>query len=156
MSKFPWSQAKIELTISQHLQLTLFLFFKTQLKLYSLPLLPHCAMWPWKLIKYFSYHSEWFANLSSLWDCELVGTGIKSFLQCVLVAQLCLTLCNPMDYSWPGSSVYGTLQAGILESVAIPFFRGSSQSRDWTQVSSTADRFFTILSHQGGPNNYYQ
>ena len=38
-----------------------------------------------------------------------------------LVAQSCLTLCNPMDCSSPGSSVHGILQARILESVAIPF-----------------------------------
>ena len=41
----------------------------------------------------------------------------------VLVAQLCLTLCNPMDYSPPGSSVHGILQARIPERVAIPFSR---------------------------------
>ena len=40
---------------------------------------------------------------------------------CVLVAQSYLTLCNPMDYSPPGSSVYGILQARILEWVAMPF-----------------------------------
>ena len=44
----------------------------------------------------------------------------------VLVAQSCLTLCDPMDYGLPGSSVHGILQAGILEWVAIPFSRGSS------------------------------
>ena len=44
----------------------------------------------------------------------------------VLIAQLCPTLCDPMDYSWPGSSVHGILQARILEWVAIPFSRGSS------------------------------
>ena len=38
----------------------------------------------------------------------------------VLVAQLCSTLCNPMDYGPPGSSVYGILQAQILELVTIP------------------------------------
>ena len=43
----------------------------------------------------------------------------------VLVVQSCLTLCNPMDCSPPGSSVYGILQAGILEKVAIPFSKGS-------------------------------
>ena len=43
----------------------------------------------------------------------------------VLVAQPCLTLCNPMDCSLPGSSVHGTFQARILEWVAIPFSRGS-------------------------------
>ena len=48
------------------------------------------------------------------------------FLVVVLVAQLCLTLCGLMDYSLPGSSVRGILQARILEFVASPFFRGSS------------------------------
>ena len=42
----------------------------------------------------------------------------------------CPTLCDPMDYSPPGSSVLGILQARILEWVAIPFCRGSSQPRD--------------------------
>ena len=51
----------------------------------------------------------------------------------VKVAQSCLTLCNPMDYT-----VHGILQARILEGVAIPFSRGSSQPRDRTQVSHTA------------------
>ena len=41
------------------------------------------------------------------------------------VAQLCLTLCNPVDYSPPGSFVHGIFQAGILEWVAISFSRGS-------------------------------
>jgi len=63
---------------------------------------------------------------------------------CVLVAQSCLTLCNPMDCSPPGSSVHGILQARILEWVAIPFSRGSSWSRDWTQVSCIIGRLFTI------------
>ena len=48
----------------------------------------------------------------------------------VLVSQSCLTLCNPVDYSPPGSSVHGILQARILERVAIPFSRGSSLPRD--------------------------
>ena len=44
----------------------------------------------------------------------------------VLVARSCPTHCNPMDCSPPGSSLHGTLQARILEWVAIPFSRGSS------------------------------
>ena len=60
-----------------------------------------------------------------------------------LVAQLCLTLCDPMDCSPPGSSVHGILQARILEWVVISFSRGSSQPRDQTWVSYTAGRFFT-------------
>ena len=62
----------------------------------------------------------------------------------MLFAQTCSTLCNPMDYSPLGSSVHGILQARILEWIIIPFSRGSSQPRDWTQVSCTAGRFFTV------------
>ena len=47
-----------------------------------------------------------------------------------LVAQSCLTLCDPMDCSLPGSSTHGILQARILEWVVIPSSRGSSQPRD--------------------------
>ena len=54
------------------------------------------------------------------------------------VIQSCLTHCNSMDYK-----VHGILQARILVCVAFSFFRGSSQSRDWTQVSHIAGRFFT-------------
>ena len=46
-----------------------------------------------------------------------------------LVAQSCLTLCDPMDCSPPDSSVHGILQAKILEWVAMPSLRGSSQPR---------------------------
>ena len=56
----------------------------------------------------------------------------------VKVAQLCLTLCNPMDCSPPGSSIHGTLQARTLEWVAIPSSKGSSQPSDRTQVSCLA------------------
>ena len=53
------------------------------------------------------------------------------------VAQLCPTLCDPMD-----CIVHGILQARIPEWVAFPFSRGSSQPRDQTQVSRIAGRFF--------------
>ena len=49
--------------------------------------------------------------------------------------QSCPTLCDPIDCSLPGSSVHGILQARILEQVAIPFSRGSSQPRDRTHIS---------------------
>ena len=61
----------------------------------------------------------------------------------VLVTRSCSTLCNPIDCCPPGSSVHGILQARILEWVAIPFSRVSSQPRDQTQVSHIAGRFFT-------------
>ena len=56
----------------------------------------------------------------------------------VKVIQLCLTLCDPMDYT-----VHGILQARILELVAYPFSSGSSQPRNGTRVSWIAGRFFT-------------
>ena len=53
------------------------------------------------------------------------------------VAQLRLTLCDPMNCRSPGSSVLGILQARILEWAATSFSRGSSRPRDWTCISST-------------------
>ena len=70
--------------------------------------------------------------------CEQQSQG------CLLVAQLCSTLCNPTDGSPPGSSVHGASQARILEWGAISFSRGSFQARSWTWVSALAGRFFTI------------
>ena len=62
-----------------------------------------------------------------------------SFVVVVLVAQSCLTLCDPMNCSPPGSSVHGIIQARILEWGAIPFSRGSSQPRDWNSGLLQAD-----------------
>ena len=72
----------------------------------------------------------------------ILGTIKKCVYVCMLVAQLHLTLCCPMDYSRPGSSVHGILQARKLEWVAIPFSRGSSQPRDCTRVFLIVGRFF--------------
>ena len=76
----------------------------------------------------------------------------------VLVTQSCMTLCSSIDYSSPGSSVHGVLQARILEQVAISFSRGSSQARDRTQVSWIVGRRFTIWppgkKTQNSPTNY--
>ena len=58
----------------------------------------------------------------------------------VSVAQSCLTLCDPMNYSLPGSSVHRISQARILEWVAISF----SRARDRTQASCIASRHFTV------------
>ena len=62
----------------------------------------------------------------------------------VKVTQSCQTVFNPMNCSPPGSSICGILQATILEWVAIPFFRGSSQPRDWIWVYCIAGRFITV------------
>ena len=63
-----------------------------------------------------------------------------------LVAHWCLTLCEYMDCSPPGSPIHGILQARTLEWVAISFSMASSQHRDQTQVSCIAGRFFTVWS----------
>ena len=61
---------------------------------------------------------------------------------CVLITQSCLTLCDPMNCSPPGSSVHGILQARILEWVAISFSRDLSDPGTW--VFCIAGRFFTV------------
>ena len=70
-----------------------------------------------------------------------LGTKILQAELC-LAAQLGLTFCDLMDCSLPGSSVHWILQARILECVAMPSSRGSSQPRDQTQF--VAGGFFTI------------
>ena len=72
-------------------------------------------------------------------ECAKQGLG-GNLCVCVLVAQSSPLLCDPMDCSPPGSSVYGTFQERILEGVAIFSSRGSSRPRDGTQVSCTAGR----------------
>ena len=75
----------------------------------------------------------------SIWSGRVRASERKSCSS----RQSCPILCNPMDSSLPGSSVRGISQTRILEWVAISFSGGSSQPRDWTQVSCVADRFFT-------------
>ena len=71
-------------------------------------------------------------NVDILGIGELKWTGTGEFNSSESeseVAQLCLTLCDPMDCSLPGSSVHGIFQATVLEWIAISFSRGSSQPR---------------------------
>ena len=62
-------------------------------------------------------------------------------------AQSCLTLCNPMDYNLPGSSVRGIFQSSVLEWVAISYSKGSSQPRAWTHVPCNSCTGRWILYH---------
>ena len=103
-----------------------------------LPLVGHCKTF--KDAKRDSCGAPW----RSSWVA-----GEHSCAVLCLVAQLCLTLCDPMDCSPPGSSVMGILQARILEWVAMPSSRRSSQLGHQTQVSHIAGGFFTVLRHQG-------
>ena len=80
----------------------------------------------------------WVQRFQSGWEVSSTEQGsaytwvVKDWK---LIAQLCPSLCDPMDSNPPGSSVHGILQARTLEWVAIPFSRGSFCPRDWTQVS---------------------
>ena len=89
-----------------------------------------------------NWRVSWHCNLDLLWPVVTVtvtsASWIYTAIEQVKVAQSCLTLCDPMDYT-----VHGILQARIREWVAFPFSRGSSQPRDWTQASRVAGRFFT-------------
>ena len=68
-----------------------------------------------------------------------------------LKVKSCPTLCDPVDCSLPGSPLHGIFQAIVLEWIAISFSRGSSQPRDWTQVSCIVDRHFTICATREVP-----
>ena len=83
------------------------------------------------------------APLFFFWKCSSWYLSLK-----VKVAQSCLTLCNPMDYT-----AHGILQARILEWVAYPFSRGSSRPRNWTRVSCIAGGFFTSWATREAPIN---
>ena len=109
------------------------------------------------MVYYENYINTWFINLIEKKYIAFYNTkkfrehkhhlffvfkNLKLFgpiiLEKVKVADSCLTLCGSMEYT-----VHGILQARILEWVAFPFSRGSSQSRGQTQVSHIAGRFFT-------------
>ena len=74
---------------------------------------------------------------------------------CAQWLQSCLTLCDSMDSTPPGSSVHGILQARILDWVAISSFRGSSWPKDRTHISGVSriagDSF--LLSYLGIPSH---
>ena len=83
-------------------------------------------------------HKRQPTRLPHPWDSPGKNTevGCHCLLRCESeVTQSCLTLCNPMDCSPPGSSVHGILQARILKWVALPSSMGSSRPGDRTCVS---------------------
>ena len=74
-------------------------------------------------------------GVAKSWTWLRNWTGLKySVCMCTKSFQLCLTLCDPMEYSPPRSSVHGILQAGILEWVVVPSSKGSSHARDQTHI----------------------
>ena len=80
------------------------------------------------------------SSVSCLWwwthtCCKVAQNYIHTRYCCCLVAETCLTLCNPVDCSPPSSSVHGISQARILEWVAISSSRGSSPPSDHICIS---------------------
>ena len=99
----------------------------------NLLVLMNLLRWLWKRQIWNCFHSQIGIPLNT----KLLRWAFKNWIE-LKVSQLCPTLCDPMDYI-----VHGIFQARILEWVAFPFSRGSSQPRDWTQISHIASRFFT-------------
>ena len=86
--------------------------------------------------------------------CEWRHCGEHTEMQCVGCVrakslQSCLTLCDPVDCSLPGSSVHGILQARVLKWIAMPSSKGSSQTRDQTDISYVSCIGRQVLFHSG-------
>ena len=78
---------------------------------------------------------DWVTELKYMWKLSESESE---------VAQLCLTLCDPMDCSLPVSCVHGIFLARILEWITISFSWRSSHPRDWTQIPCFVGRRFTF------------
>ena len=85
-----------------------------------------------------------------LWECKMVCVHM-----CVFSCSVVSDSLQPMDCSPPGSSVHGILPARIRKWVAIPFSRGSSQPRNWTQVSCITGSFLTNWAMREAPNRKF-
>ena len=134
---------------------------RTSGQLCHLLCIPHWPTFPlicslnWKpIVSFFLYESSLGISVSKTsdslpiqipwWKLFYLLLTFDDSHKKVSVAQSFPTLFDPMDYSPPGSSVHGILQARMLEWVAIPISSSSSQPRDRTLVSCIAGRFFTI------------
>ena len=129
-----------------------------------------CIKCNFNILQWIDFCTNCFGNKESLIKSVLVGKDIPmlvisfkvkmlklnrilpeeamSFGEVLLVTQLCLTLCNPMDCSSQEFSVHEILQARILEWVAFSFSKKYSRPRDQTWVSHIAGRFFTIRGNR--------
>ena len=98
-----------------------------------------------------------FFTASAIWKAQKLWKSFHQlyhsviYMQCMPAKSLqsCLTFCNHMDCSPPGSSVHGILQKRIMEWVAISSSRGSSQPRDRTHVSCIGWQVFHTTEPPG-------
>ena len=81
------------------------------------------------------YSEHFLLSITTKYSRIICVFPAKQSLYLCVCSYSCLTLCYPMDYSPPGSSVHGIFQARILEWIFISSSRISSQPRDWTCVS---------------------
>ena len=93
-------------------------------------------------------------KVCSLHLCLFCCLAYRVIVAAAKSLESCLTLCDPIDGSPPGSSIPGILQERTLEWVTIPSSRGSSWPRDWTQVSCIAGRFVPIWAIREALNVY--
>ena len=97
--------------------------------------------WVFSLVWYSLDSTHFLSGLIGKYFTCLYLTAAKSF-------QSCPILCDPMDCTPPDSSVHGICHAGILQWVAVPSFRGSSQPRDQTPGSYVSCIGRQVLYHQ--------
>ena len=111
-------------------------------------MLPQSIFWSKKLCqvnwKYAAVWVGWVLPRHLHWIWNYFQRTVFSWPISESKSHLDVSLWKSVDCTLPGSSVHGILQARILEWVTVPFSRGSSQPRDWTQVSHIAGRFFTM------------
>jgi len=98
---------------------------------------------------------EYYSSIKRMKSCHLQYCGWTQRILCCyycLVAKLCLTLCNPMGSSLPGSSSHGISQTRVLEWVVIPFL-GDFPDSGIKAVSIALQVDSLLLSHQRSPEN---
>ena len=110
-------------------------------------------VWTFHLGERVTIFYYWGLILGAKWVLAIFSWSFS----CVLVLTLShiLTLCDPEDYSLPGSPVHGILQARVLEWVAMPSFKGSFWPRDQTCISvfPALQGDSLPLSHWGSPSH---
>ena len=104
----------------------------------------------WPMTSSFMPVSRSLHKNPKLYNLETFQANEHPCARRVKVTQSCVILCDPWTIHSPWNSPGQNTGVGRLY-VAFPFFRGSSQPRDWTQVSCFVCRFFTQLSHRGSP-----